>query len=372
MAATGSRATATGSPKRATATTAPGMSVPCAWACSTPANPVAMPARAVPDRASSPWRAARAPDGGHGARQGEGHHHHGAHRVGSQRAVAPEQRADTPPAMASAASTRPSSTAIGRRTGGTDALPVGCTGAVAAGTLSPVRSATPRRPPPGRRARRPRPVRRACARCERRDAATCSSWVTSRMAWPPACSRRNSSSTSRPPSESSAPVGSSAKAAWAGWRAPARWRGVGAGHPTARRGRRSPCRRAPACRAGRVPGSRPGAVPSRRSPRAASRSRARSCPRRRLKNWNTIPMWAWRMRARAFSSLSASDSPATMISPSVGVSSPATRLSSVDFPHPDGPMMATNFVLPHRQVDPASARTAPLRPRRSCARRGLP
>ena len=41
-------------------------------------------------------------------------------------------------------------------------------------------------------------------------AATSSSCVTIRIVWPPACSRRNSSSTSWPPSESSAPVGSSA------------------------------------------------------------------------------------------------------------------------------------------------------------------
>ena len=37
------------------------------------------------------------------------------------------------------------------------------------------------------------------------------SWVTSRMVWPPSCRRRNSSSTSSPPSESRAPVGSSAR-----------------------------------------------------------------------------------------------------------------------------------------------------------------
>ena len=80
-------------------------------------------------------------------------------------------------------------------------------------------------------------------------------------------------------------------------------------------------------------------------------------PSRRLKNWKTMPMWARRMRASAFSSLSASDSPATMISPSVGVSRPATRLSSVDLPHPDGPMTATNSVPSMVKSTPRSART---------------
>ena len=80
-------------------------------------------------------------------------------------------------------------------------------------------------------------------------------------------------------------------------------------------------------------------------------------PSSRLKNWKTMPMWARRIRASAFSSLSASDSPATMISPSVGVSSPATRFSNVDFPQPDGPMTATNSVSSMVTSMPRRART---------------
>jgi hypothetical protein len=80
-------------------------------------------------------------------------------------------------------------------------------------------------------------------------------------------------------------------------------------------------------------------------------------PSSRLKNWKTMPIWALRMRASAFSSLSASDSPATTISPSVGVSSPATRLSNVDFPHPEGPMTATNSLSSMVTSMPRSART---------------
>src|ERR1035438_10381463 len=55
-------------------------------------------------------------------------------------------------------------------------------------------------------------------------AATWASWVTRTMVWPPPCSRLSSSMTSWPPSESSAPVGSSASSrvgSFASARAPA-------------------------------------------------------------------------------------------------------------------------------------------------------
>jgi hypothetical protein len=38
----------------------------------------------------------------------------------------------------------------------------------------------------------------------------------------------------------------------------------------------------------------------------------------------------------------ATGSPSTATSPRVGLRKPATALSSVDFPQPDGPMMETN------------------------------
>ena len=65
-------------------------------------------------------------------------------------------------------------------------------------------------------------------------------------------------------------------------------------------------------------------------------------PSRRLKNWNTMPMCWRRMIASSLSVLPTSDSPATDTSPSSGTSSPATMLSSVDLPQPEGPMTATN------------------------------
>ncbi len=46
-----------------------------------------------------------------------------------------------------------------------------------------------------------------------------------------------------------------------------------------------------------------------------------------------------------------------MISPSSGVSRPATRLSSVDFPQPDGPIRATNSPPSTSRSTPRSART---------------
>src|SRR5436305_101559 len=63
------------------------------------------------------------------------------------------------------------------------------------------------------------------------------------------------------------------------------------------------------------------------------------------------------MRARSFSSLPTSDSPATAISPSVGVSRPATRLRSVDLPQPEGPMTATNSPGSITKSTPRRART---------------
>ena len=77
----------------------------------------------------------------------------------------------------------------------------------------------------------------------------------------------------------------------------------------------------------------------------------------RLKNWNTMPMCLRRMIASSSSDLPTSDSPASTISPSVGVSSPATRLSSVDLPQPDGPMTATNSPGFISKSTPRNART---------------
>ncbi len=97
------------------------------------------------------------------------------------------------------------------------------------------------------------------------ESATDSSWVTSRMAWPPACRRRNSSRTSRPPSESSAPVGSSASSS-VGCVGQRPGDGQALALPAREHRRRAPgaCRPARAGRAGRGPGSRPACAWCRR------------------------------------------------------------------------------------------------------------
>ena len=80
-------------------------------------------------------------------------------------------------------------------------------------------------------------------------------------------------------------------------------------------------------------------------------------PSSRLKNWNTMPMCRRRMIASSSSVLPTSDSPASDTSPSVGESSPAMMLSSVDFPQPDGPITATNSPGLTVKSTPRSART---------------
>ena len=62
----------------------------------------------------------------------------------------------------------------------------------------------------------------------------------------------------------------------------------------------------------------------------------------RLKNWNTKPTLRRRRRARSVSLNPSIRVPSSQTSPAVGRSSPASRLRSVDFPHPLGPMIATN------------------------------
>ena len=76
-------------------------------------------------------------------------------------------------------------------------------------------------------------------------------------------------------------------------------------------------------------------------------------PSSRLKNWNTMPMCRRRMRASSSSLRPGDASPAIVISPSSATSRPATRLSSVDLPQPDGPMIATNSPARDVEVDAA-------------------
>ena len=62
----------------------------------------------------------------------------------------------------------------------------------------------------------------------------------------------------------------------------------------------------------------------------------------RLKNWKIIPTRRRRYRARPVSLSVSTRWPPTVTAPLVGRSSPAIRLSSVDFPLPEGPMIATD------------------------------
>ncbi len=62
----------------------------------------------------------------------------------------------------------------------------------------------------------------------------------------------------------------------------------------------------------------------------------------RLKNWKTKPRWSRRKRVRPEGERRLRQVPATQTSPAEGVSMPATRLSSVLFPLPLRPRMATS------------------------------
>ena len=78
----------------------------------------------------------------------------------------------------------------------------------------------------------------------------------------------------------------------------------------------------------------------------------------RLKNWKIIPTWRRRNRAAPASlSMSTRSSP-TRTAPLVGLSIPAMRLSRVDLPEPDGPMMATASPGSTRRLTSSMAATA--------------
>ena len=79
----------------------------------------------------------------------------------------------------------------------------------------------------------------------------------------------------------------------------------------------------------------------------------------RLKNWKMIPTCRARNLASAVSPSVSIRSPATVTVPDVGLSRPATRLSSVDFPLPDGPMTAATSPAATVRLTSASAAGAP-------------
>ena len=75
----------------------------------------------------------------------------------------------------------------------------------------------------------------------------------------------------------------------------------------------------------------------------------------RLKNWKIIPTRRRRNRATPVSLSRSTRSPATVTAPLVGLSRPAMRLSSVDFPLPDGPMTATASPGASSRLTPSTA-----------------
>ena len=116
-------------------------------------------------------------------------------------------------------------------------------------------------------------------------------------------------------------------------------------------------------------------APARARPRSRAASTTFSSaliPSSRLKNWKTKPMCcaphAGRARPRP---CPRATRPARTTSPPLGVSTPATRFRSVDFPQPDGPITATNSPLLNSRLD-AAQRTQGrrLRIRSSCEVRG--
>ena len=80
-------------------------------------------------------------------------------------------------------------------------------------------------------------------------------------------------------------------------------------------------------------------------------------PSTRLKNWNTIPMCWPRRRAIASAPSRVTSTPSMCTDPESTRSSPAAMLRNVDFPHPDGPVIATNSPASMTTSTPRSART---------------
>ena len=80
----------------------------------------------------------------------------------------------------------------------------------------------------------------------------------------------------------------------------------------------------------------------------------------RLKNWKIMPTCRRRKRAAAVSDSVSTRSPPTRTAPPVGRSIPAMRLSSVDFPLPDGPMIATASPAATARLTSETAGAGPL------------
>jgi hypothetical protein len=75
-----------------------------------------------------------------------------------------------------------------------------------------------------------------------------------------------------------------------------------------------------------------------------------------LKLWNTNPIFALRTSARSFASRLDTSTPSKTYRPEVGRSRQPRRFISVDFPDPDGPMIATNSPFAIDSDTPSNAR----------------
>ena len=77
----------------------------------------------------------------------------------------------------------------------------------------------------------------------------------------------------------------------------------------------------------------------------------------RLNDWKMNPTWSRRSRVNALSDSAVSSVSPTNTRPAVGVSSPARQCINVDFPDPDGPMIAANSPAANATSTPSSATT---------------
>ena len=77
----------------------------------------------------------------------------------------------------------------------------------------------------------------------------------------------------------------------------------------------------------------------------------------RLKNWKMKPTLSRRRRVSFLSSSPTISVPSILTEPEVGVSSPARMCMNVDFPEPDGPMIAENCPRGNSAETPRSAST---------------
>ena len=78
----------------------------------------------------------------------------------------------------------------------------------------------------------------------------------------------------------------------------------------------------------------------------------------RLKDWKMNPTSSRRTLVRALSSSVVRSVPAMYTLPDVSSSSPATQCMRVDFPDPDGPMMAVKRPVSKSTVTSSRARTS--------------